>query len=421
MIAPSNHELNEHLATKTVLVDLFTAERALGRLDQMVDDQAIRARATADACRRDAIASTKLDGLLVHQQDFIVAIAGMGFAPQSGGMALTHANATWQLAETLGRQSSIAAVTLDPIKSKSPAMVGTSSIVDDAWKALAEVEALLASNPSDVFEANDQAPPDSAKDCSQLTRATPWTSDWIAEHFLYWQSLVSGRSIENLRHSKLELAPIQAVLADIDQILEQSPGLLGMCRALYLLHQCEDLMIQTLGTQAVDHRELEIRRIVQERGSPSWIWMFARLVAPMLIQRNCHVQGAWVPFSFIASTDLMGYRMAASGSEAGWVRWIARKMRDAIEAEIRRVDELSRLETDWQDRVGPRRKNSSIPDVISLIFHRPAFTVRQVEHRLGLTFRGAQLIVSDLDRAGIVRDVTSRALDRVFVARDLYT
>jgi hypothetical protein len=42
-----------------------------------------------------------------------------------------------------------------------------------------------------------------------------------------------------------------------------------------------------------------------------------------------------------------------------------------------------------------------------------------MEHRLSLTFRGAQMIVSDLDKAGIVRDVTSRALDRVFVARDL--
>jgi hypothetical protein len=34
-----------------------------------------------------------------------------------------------------------------------------------------------------------------------------------------------------------------------------------------------------------------------------------------------------------------------------------------------------------------------------------------------MTFRGAQLVITDLDRIGILRETTGRALDRVWVAR----
>jgi hypothetical protein len=34
-----------------------------------------------------------------------------------------------------------------------------------------------------------------------------------------------------------------------------------------------------------------------------------------------------------------------------------------------------------------------------------------------MTFRGAQLLVAELDRLGILRETTGRALDRVWVAR----
>jgi len=54
-----------------------------------------------------------------------------------------------------------------------------------------------------------------------------------------------------------------------------------------------------------------------------------------------------------------------------------------------------------------------------LLFERPAFTVRSLQQRLSCTFRGAQLIARALERAGIVREISERALDRVYVAPDL--
>jgi hypothetical protein len=57
--------------------------------------------------------------------------------------------------------------------------------------------------------------------------------------------------------------------------------------------------------------------------------------------------------------------------------------------------------------------------VIAGLFDHPAFTVRHLQKRLGTTFRGAQLLVNDLVDAGVLREVTNRALDRVFVAVEL--
>ena len=66
-----------------------------------------------------------------------------------------------------------------------------------------------------------------------------------------------------------------------------------------------------------------------------------------------------------------------------------------------------------------KRRNSRLPEVLDFLFDEPAFTVRRVQKRLGSTFRGAQLLVDELIEAGIVREATNRALDRVFVAVDL--
>jgi hypothetical protein len=401
------------------LPDILAAERALGRLDQLLDDQAVCQRSQADASRRDALASARLDGLLVHKQDFMVATAGMGFAPPSGGQALNHANATWQLAETLRRQSSIALAGADSLMPGKPVTEEASSYVSDAWKAVADVEALLAGTPDDESEETCTVSEEDDSEHLAPCHAEPWTAEWVIEHFLYWQSLVSGRSRDSLEAAVPESSTIQGVLDAIETTLVQFPGLPGAYQALYQMHNSEDFQIQVLGQVTVDERERDLRRMVMERGVPSWIWMFARLITPLLIQRSCRVHHAWVPFSPQASLDGNGYRMFACGSESGWITWVSRLMRDSIENEIRRAGELKRLEEEWRDRVGPRRKNSSMPEVFTLLFQHPAFTVRQMEHRLSLTFRGAQLIVSDLDKAGIVRDVTSRALDRVFVARDL--
>jgi hypothetical protein len=77
---------------------------------------------------------------------------------------------------------------------------------------------------------------------------------------------------------------------------------------------------------------------------------------------------------------------------------------------------LDRIAANWQRRLGDRRSSSRGPDVVARLLRQPATTVRGLQRELGTTFRGAQLLITDLDRVGILRETTGRALNRVWVA-----
>ncbi|HEY0834982.1 MAG TPA: helix-turn-helix domain-containing protein, partial [Azospirillum sp.] len=87
--------------------------------------------------------------------------------------------------------------------------------------------------------------------------------------------------------------------------------------------------------------------------------------------------------------------------------------------ERRRALALDQAAAGWRRRLGARRRNSRLPEVLDFLFGQPALTVRRLQQHLNITFRGAQLMVDDLVAAGILREVTQRALDRVFVAVEL--
>src|SRR5690242_74806 len=82
-------------------INLLAAERALARLDEALTDDRRRVRLCADAARREAMAQAKLDGVLVHQRDFLVATAGVDHVSLTVRSDTSYAIGLWHLARTM--------------------------------------------------------------------------------------------------------------------------------------------------------------------------------------------------------------------------------------------------------------------------------------------------------------------------------
>jgi ribosomal protein S25 len=58
--------------------------------------------------------------------------------------------------------------------------------------------------------------------------------------------------------------------------------------------------------------------------------------------------------------------------------------------------------------------------VLDFLFTRPVLTIRQLETELGVTFPVARRYIEKLAQAGILREITGHARNRIFRAEEIY-
>lgn len=372
--------------SSALLTALLEAERALGRLAEVAQDPTRRRRLWADAARRESCAAARLDGVAVDSADFLVATIGTDLVPTAGRGAAQSVRALWQGA--LFTQGVIAAPARRAENTRAALPSGGAAA--DAWRAVAELEAGADSRfpfPSDEEDGDaapiaDDAPP-------------AWTLGWSEALWRCLQAEVSGRDPGRLAFSADREAEAATLLKRLDHAGD-SPALLGGVGMLAeLLRPAPDLRI------------------------PGWAVPSARLMGALAVARCCRVPTVWLPMSVSLHADRTTAGLAARGREEGWRLWLADTVAETARRERERALSLDRTAEGWQQRVGAKRRNSRLPDLLDLLFEEPALTVRRAQKRLGSTFRGAQLLVDELLEAGILREATNRALDRVFIAVDL--
>lgn len=365
-----------------LLTALLEAERALGRLAELMQDAERRRRLWADAARREACAAARLDGVAVDTTDFLIATVSTDLVPTAGRGAAQSVRSLWQ--GCLFSQGLLPAPERRPRPAALPRGLSAASA---AWQAVAELEAGLA----DLEDADEVERP------SVPAAAVPdaWTLDWMESCWRVLQAEVSGRDPDRLAFSAEREAEASTLLGRLDAAA-RSPALLGGVGLLAeLLRPAPDLRL------------------------PNWAVPTARLLAAQAVARCCRLPALWLPLSVSLWTDRTAAAIAARGRDEEWLTWLADMVAETARRERQRVYSLDQAAESWRRRVGTRRRNSRLPEVLDRLFEEPAFTVRRIQRTLGTTFRGAQLIVDELIEAGIAREVTNRALDRVFVAIDL--
>lgn len=378
------------LLSPALLTALLEAERALGRLAEVARDPARRRRLWADAARRESCAAARLDGVAVDPAEFLVATIGTDLVPTAGRGAAQSVRALWRGA--LFAQGVIAAPARREENARAP--LPSAGAAADAWRAVAELETGLDTELDARFPFPFDE--DGGESAPMEDNASPaWTLGWTEALWRCLQAEVSGRDPGRLAFSADREAEAATLLKRLDQAGD-SPALLGGVGMLAeLLRPAPDLRI------------------------PAWAVPSARLMGALAVARCCRVPNVWLPMSVSLHADRTTAGLAARGREEGWRLWLADTVAETARRERERALSLDRTAEGWQQRVGAKRRNSRIPDLLDLLFEEPALTVRRVQKRLGSTFRGAQLLVDELLEAGILREATNRALDRVFIAVDL--
>ncbi len=382
-----------HSPSPALLTALLEAERARGRLAEAAQDPERRRRLWADAARRESCAAARLDGVAVDPAEFLVATIGTDLVPTAGRGAAQSVRALWQGARFT--QGIIAAPARREGNARAP--VPSTGAAADAWRAVAELEAGLDALPP--FPSGDDGDDDGGEgvESPPLEDGAPpaWTLGWTEALWRCLQAEVSGRDPGRLAFSAEREAEAATLLKRLDGAGD-SPALLGGVGMLAeLLRPAPDLRI------------------------PVWAVPSARLMGALAVARCCRVPNVWLPMSVSLHADRTAAGLAARGREEGWRLWLADTVAETARRERERALSLDRTAEGWRQRVGAKRRNSRIPEILDFLFDEPALTVRRVQKRLGSTFRGAQLLVDELLEAGILREATNRALDRVFIAVDL--
>jgi len=117
------------------------------------------------------------------------------------------------------------------------------------------------------------------------------------------------------------------------------------------------------------------------------------------------------------------YDLLLSVSQRGtWADWIAffltgvtEQARDAV----LRTRRLHKLNQRYRRELQSARTSALLLGLIDMLFEAPTLTVGMAKKQLNVTYRSAQHNIDKLVQAGILREVTGRARNRVFVAQEV--
>lgn len=133
------------------------------------------------------------------------------------------------------------------------------------------------------------------------------------------------------------------------------------------------------------------------------------------------------PVSLILATDqkayirgLTAYREYTDEEIASWAATFAQAMRTAAREAVSFAAEIAKLQGRWRERAGLRRRGSAADKIVAMLPAQPVLDVKAAAQHAGVVYEAARLAMEQLERARVVRQVSSRRRDRLFEAPDLF-
>ena len=111
--------------------------------------------------------------------------------------------------------------------------------------------------------------------------------------------------------------------------------------------------------------------------------------------------------------------MLSVSQRGEWERWIEFFLNGIAEQSMDGVERATRLMALWQDyrkRLQTARMSVLAQNLVDELFKQPAMSVGLAQKVLGVSFASAQNNVMRLVKLGILREVTGRKRDRIFIA-----
>lgn len=107
------------------------------------------------------------------------------------------------------------------------------------------------------------------------------------------------------------------------------------------------------------------------------------------------------------------------GNWEAWLRFFLRGISEQARESVFRMQRLQEIRAKYQPMVDQDRNSLRMAAVIDYLFSRPVLTVRQAADGLGIPFKTAQAYLSKLVQAGVLREITGFARNRIFQADEI--
>lgn len=103
-----------------------------------------------------------------------------------------------------------------------------------------------------------------------------------------------------------------------------------------------------------------------------------------------------------------------------WLRFFLRGVSTQARDSVLRMARLQGLRTKYENLVQADRNSDRMAAVIDFIFSRPILTIRQIQTALDMPYMAAKRYVEKLVDAGVLRETTGYARNRVFQAGEIF-
>ncbi len=108
------------------------------------------------------------------------------------------------------------------------------------------------------------------------------------------------------------------------------------------------------------------------------------------------------------------------GAWEEWIRFFLRGVSSQARDSVSRLTHLEQLRLKHQTIAGKERNSKRMEQVLDFLFMRPVLSIRQLENELGTTFSVAKRYVEKLVQAGILKELTGFARNRIYRAEEIY-
>ena len=111
--------------------------------------------------------------------------------------------------------------------------------------------------------------------------------------------------------------------------------------------------------------------------------------------------------------------VSQQGTWEAWLRFFLRGVSEQARDGIYRMERLREIRIAYQPIVDKDRNPKRMEKVVDYLFSRPILSVRQASDDLGFPFKTATNYLSKLEQAGILREITGYARNRIFQADEI--
>ncbi len=112
-------------------------------------------------------------------------------------------------------------------------------------------------------------------------------------------------------------------------------------------------------------------------------------------------------------------RLLDVSRRGAWSEWLLFFLKGAAVqagADAARLEKLTALCEHYMEIINRGRRQEYLPRVLEVVFQRPILTIRQVEEMVKAPYMTAERCVERLVKAGVLREITGKARNRIFKA-----